>query len=174
LLFFIFATTMNSEMGLMRRLPPPPENNNIEQERVRERNVFVVLVNRENKLLVENQPMDISELRDAAREFIANPDYKSNLPERIPTEIDYFGSVDITKFHVISLQNDRATSYETYLAVQNELTAAYNELRNTQAMQKFNMRYDEFKEEDPRKKAIDEIYPLRISEAEPRNIGGTR
>ncbi|NJK97496.1 MAG: biopolymer transporter ExbD [Bacteroidales bacterium] len=173
LLFFIFATTMNSEMGLFRRLPPPPEDiTQIEQEDVKDRNVFVVLVNRENSLLVENAPMDISELREAAKEFIANPKNRSTLPEKISTLVDGFGNVDVTKYHVISLQNDRGTSYETYIAVQNELTAAYNELKNELALQKFNTRYEDFGDEDERKKAIDEIYPLRISEAEPRNIGG--
>lgn len=173
LLFFIFATTMGSESGLFRKLPPPPEDDQIEQEEVKERNVFVVLVNREDNLLVENAQMDISQLKEAAKEFIENPGNSASLPEKVPTEVPYFGTVNVTKYHVISLQNDRGTSYKTYIAVQNELTAAYNDLRNQLAMQKFNVRYDELDDEDTRKEAIDEIYPLKISEAEPRNIGGT-
>lgn len=172
LLFFIFATTMGSETGLFRRLPPPPEKDILEQEEVKERNVFVVLVNKQNNLLVENQPMDIRDLREAAKEFIANPSNSPTLPEKVSTEVNYFGTVPVTKYHVISLQNDRGTSYETYLAVQNELTAAYNELKNNLALQKFNMSYYDMEEEDTRKEALDEIYPLRISEAEPKNIGG--
>ncbi|MBN2611368.1 MAG: biopolymer transporter ExbD [Bacteroidales bacterium] len=176
LIFFIITTTMDTDAGLFRKLPPMPENNEIEQQEVKDRNVFVVLVNKENQLLVENELVDIRDLRIRAKEFIENPNNDDNLPERIVTEIDYFGAIPITKFHVISLQNDRGTSYKTYLAVQNELTAAYNELRNELAMRKFKMAYDDFKgeegEEDPRKTAIDEVYPLRISEAEPRNIGG--
>lgn len=177
LIFFIISTTMNTDSGLFRKLPPMPEQDEIEQQEVKDRNVFVVLVNRENQLLVENELIDISSLRERAKEFIDNPNNDPNLPEKVVTDIPYFGPVAITKYHVISLQNDRGTNYKTYLAVQNELTAAYNELRNALSMRKFNKRYDDFKEEengqeDPRKAAIDEIYPLRISEAEPRNIGG--
>ena len=177
LIFFIISTTMDTDKGLFRKLPPMPENNEIEQQEVKDRNVFVVLVNRDNQLLVENQPTDIRQLRDKAKEFIANPNNDPNLPEKVMTQVPYFGMVPITKFHVISLQTDRGTSYKTYLAVQNELTGAYDELRNELSLRKFHVKYDDLKggndeEEDPRKQAIDEIYPLRVSEAEPRNIGG--
>ena len=176
LLFFIISTTMSTDSGLFRKLPPMLEEKQLEEQDIKERNVFVVLVNRDDQLLIENELMDIKDLRARAKEFIENPGNHPDLPERVMTEVPYFGSFPITKYHVISLQNDRGTSYKTYLAVQNELTGAYNELRNELAMSKFNMRYDDFRseegEEDPRKLAIDQIFPLKISEAEPRNIGG--
>jgi biopolymer transport protein ExbD len=175
LIFFIIATTMDTDKGLLRKLPPMPEKDQkIDQEDVKERNVFLVLVNRNNQLLVENQLMSINELRAAAKEFIENPYNDSKLPEKEPIEVPYFGEVMVTKYHVISLQNDRGTSYGAYMAVQNELTAAYNELRNELSMSKFNMKYEDLKEDDPRREAIDKIYPLKVSEAEPRNVGGTR
>lgn len=180
LIFFLVSTTMDTDSGLFRKLPPMPEKNQQEEQKeIKERNIFVVLVNKYNQLFVENDLMDIRDLRAAAKEFIANPDNKPNLPERVPTEVPYFGMYPVTKYHVISLQNDRGTSYETYIAVQNELTAAYDELRNELSMQRFGVKYDdlfagnETEPEDPRKKAIDEIYPLKISEAEPKNIGGS-
>ena len=131
-----------------------------------------MLVNKDNQLLVENELMDIRNLRVAAKEFIENPAAKSNLPERVDTEIPYFGIVPVTKYHVISLQNDRGTSYGTYIAVQNELTAAYNELRDELAMRKFGVNYKDMKDIDKRKEAIEDIYSLKVSEAVPRNIGG--
>ncbi len=177
LIFFLVSTTMDTDTGLFRRLPPMPEKDQPEdQVEIKERNIFVVLVNKYNQLFVENDLMDIRELRTAAKEFIENPDNKPNLPERVPTEVEYFGLWPVTKYHVISLQSDRGTSYETYIAVQNELTAAYNELRNDLSMKKFGVKYDELSRdpeaEDPRKEAIDKIYVLKISEAEPKNIGG--
>ncbi len=173
LIFFFVATTMNTDKGLLRKLPPMPDPNVIQEKvDVKERNVFLVLVNRNNQLLVENQLMSIRELRAAAKEFIENPYDKSDLPEKEPIDVPYFGQVMITKYHVISLQNDRGTSYGTYIAVQNELTAAYNELRNELAQHKFNVKFDDLDEDDPRRDAIETIYPLRISEAEPRNVGG--
>jgi len=170
LIFFLIATTMDTDKGLLRKLPPIAEEQ--EQKEVKERNVFLVLVNRNNQLLVENQIGNINELRALAKEFIENPYNDINLPEKVKTEVPYFGEVEVTKYHVISLQNDRGTSYGAYMAVQNELTAAYNELRNQLAMSKFNMKYEDLKEEDQRREAIDKIYPLKISEAEPRNVGG--
>jgi len=173
LIFFFVATTMNTDKGLLRKLPPMPDPN-MKQDKidVKERNVFLVLVNRNNQLLVENQLMSIRELRAAAKEFIENPYNKADLPEKEAIEVPYFGQVMVTKYHVISLQNDRGTSYGTYIAVQNELTAAYNELRNELAQSKFNVKFDDLDEDDPRRDAIETIYPLRISEAEPRNVGG--
>ena len=87
-------------------------------------------------------------------------------------DVDYFGTVLVTKNHVISLQNDRGTSYAAYINVQNELVAAYNELRNDLAKAKFAKNYDDLDVEQ--QKAIQKIYPQKISEAEPKNYGGKK
>lgn len=170
LIFFLVSTTLDTDKGIFRRLPPfqkePPKID------VKERNVLMVHVNRENKIMVQGKIVDIKNVRAIAKEFIANPYDRQDLPEKKPMEVEYFGTVMVTKDHVISLQNDRGTSYATYIAVQNELTAAYNELKNELAQKKFGIKYDDMKEEDPRRKAIEKIYPLKISEAEPKNIGG--
>jgi biopolymer transport protein ExbD len=172
LIFFLVATTMDTDSGIFRKLPPMPEEEQKEEKEIKDRNIFVVLVNKDNQLLVENELMDIRNLRVAAKEFIENPSDRNNLPERVETEIPYFGMVPVTKYHVISLQNDRGTSYGTYIAVQNELTAAYNELREELAMRKFGVHYNDMKDDDKRKDAIEDIYTLKISEAVPKNIGG--
>jgi biopolymer transport protein ExbD len=174
LIFFLVATTLDTDSGIFRKLPPMPEDEPQEEKvEIRERNIFVVLVNKDNQLLVENELMDIRDLRDAAKEFIANPANKSDLPEVVVEDIPPLGPTPVTKFHVISLQNDRGTSYGTYIAVQNELTAAYNELRDELSTSKFGIRYDDLKDDDPRRDAIEKVYPLKISEAIPKNIGGT-
>ena len=173
LIFFLVATTMDTDSGIFRKLPPMPEEEQKEEKEIKDRNIFVVLVNKDNQLLVENELMDIRKLREAAKEFIANPANKDDLPERIPEEINHFGTIPITKFHVISLQNDRGTTYGTYIAVQNELTAAYNELRDELSIAKFGIRYNDLKEKDDRRDAVEDVYPLKISEAIPKNIGGS-
>jgi len=172
LIFFLVATTMDIDSGLARKLPPMPEKNQkMDESKIKERNVFVVLINSHNQLLVEGELMQVRDLREKAKEFIANPYDKPDLPEKKPTEVKYFGTYPVSK-GIISLQNDRGTNYKTYLAVQNELVAAYNELRNELAMQKWGKPYDDLKEDQ--KKAIKKIYPQRISEAEPKNIGGNK
>ncbi len=175
LIFFLVATTMDTDSGIFRILPPKPEEEEQKEEKkIKERNIFVVLVNKDNQLLVENELMDIRDLREAAKEFIANPENKGDLPEKVPEMINHFGEIPVTKFHVISLQNDRGTSYGTYIAVQNELTAAYNELRDELSRNKFGIKYNDLKDDDDRKEAIEDVYPLKISEAVPKNIGGSQ
>ncbi|MCQ2351704.1 MAG: biopolymer transporter ExbD [Paludibacteraceae bacterium] len=173
LVFFLMTTTMAVNKGLSRRLPPPvPADQKTEDLKVKERNVFVVLINSENQLLVQNEYTDVKNLKEKAKEFILNANDDPNLPEKAPVEVDYFGTVMITKDHVISLQNDRGTSYSKYIEVQNELVAAYNELRNDLAQQKWAKNYDELNEDE--QKAVQKVYPQKISEAEPKNYGGKK
>lgn len=172
LIFFLVATTMDIDSGIARKLPPMPEEQQQNDDiKFRERNIFVVLINSNNQLLVEGQPTIISQLREKTKEFIANPLDKADLPEKKITPIEFFGNYPVSK-GIISLQNDRGTNYKTYLAAQNELAAAYNELRNELSFQKFGKPFDELNEDQ--QKAIVNIYPQRISEAEPKNIGGNK
>ncbi|MBT3385814.1 MAG: biopolymer transporter ExbD [Prolixibacteraceae bacterium] len=171
LIFFLVTTTMDVDSGLERRLPQwvNPEDIQDDDQQIKERNVFVVLVNRNNDLLVENEYARIEDLRERAKEFMANPDDNENLPEKDPKEVAYFGEVMVTK-GVISLRNDLDTKYGTYLAVQNELVAAINELREELSNTKFGKSYGQL--EDDQKRAIRTIYPSKISEAEPKKVGG--
>jgi biopolymer transport protein ExbD len=170
LIFFLVTTTMDVDSGLERRLPQWSEQTEDDQQ-INERNIFVVLVNRNNDLLVEGEYTNIDELRDRTKEFMANPTNADNLPEKEPKEIPYFGEVMVTK-GVISLRNDLDTRYGTYLAVQNELVAAINELRDELAKEHFGKPYNEL--ESDKQDAIRDIYPSKISEAEPKgkNVGG--
>ncbi len=173
LVFFLMTTTMAVNKGLSRRLPPPvPADQKTEDLKVKERNVFVVLINSENQLLVQNEYMDVRNLKEKAKEFILNANDDPNLPEKQPIDVEYFGTVMVTKDHVISLQNDRGTSYSKYIEVQNELVAAYNELRNDLSQQKWAMNYDDLNEDQ--QKAVQKILPQKISEAEPKNYGGKK
>src|SRR6056297_2629580 len=141
LIFFLVATTMDIDTGLSRKLPPMPDANaQQDNKQIKERNVFVVLINAQDQLMVEGKPLNIHRLRDEAKEFIANPNNSSKLPEKESREVPYFGEYMVPK-GIISLQNDRGTSYGMYIKVQNELTAAYQELRDQKAMRKFGKKY---------------------------------
>jgi len=166
LIFFLVTTTMDVDSGLRRKLPQwAPEQQEDDQAEIKERNVFVVLVNRNNDLLVEGDYERVDNLRDRAKEFMANPYNDENLPEKEPIEIPYFGEYMVTK-GVISLRNDNDTQYGTYLAVQNELVAAINELREEIATEKWGKSYDDLDQEQ--QSAVKKIYPQKISEAEPK------
>lgn len=165
LIFFLVTTTMDVDSGLERRLPQWSEEDPENQPEIKERNVFVVLVNRNNDLLVENEYADIKDLRERAKEFMENPANDDNLPEKEPKEIPYFGQVMVTK-GVISLRNDFDTRYGTYIAVQNELVGAINDLREELARSQFGKPFNDL--EKDKQDAIRDIYPSRISEAEPK------
>lgn len=169
LIFFLVTTTMDTDTGLARLLPPPVEEEPEDTPPIKERNVFTVLINSQNQLLVEGKPMEIRDLTEATKEFIVNPLDDENLPEKKEIEVDLLGVQEVTK-GVISLQNDRDTEYQTYLMVQNELQRAYNELRDDFANRKFGKTYEELEKEE--QKAVRSVFPQKISEAEPKNIGG--
>jgi biopolymer transport protein ExbD len=172
LIFFLVSTTMDTDAGISRMLPPPvPKEEINDDQKIKERNVLIVLINKNDQLMVEGEPMHISELKKKAKEFIENPADDPELPEKTVKEIPFFGNYPVSK-QVISLQNDRGTSYGLYVQVQDELAAAYNELRNELSQKKWGKRYDDLDKEQ--QDAIKKIYPQSISEAEPKNYGGKK
>lgn len=155
LIFFLVTTTIVEDKGVLVRLPPwsnePPES-----LQMKTRNVYSVLVNAENQLLVRGEQMRIGELRENTKKFISNPQNMPNMAE------------DPRKA-IVSLRNDRGTKYSTYLEVYNELKAAYNELRNELALKRHGKDFD-FCTKEQQRNIRDEL-PLVISEAEPTNFG---
>ena len=163
LIFFLIATTMETDLGIMRKLPPL--EGEITPVQVNNRNSLVVLINRDNKLMVDGNEVDIGELRQVAEEFIVNRDNKSDLPELKLEHFGDLGDILVTPFHVISIKSDRGTTYETYIAVQNEIVAAYSQLRDNLAYDRFGIHYSKLDAE--MQESIAKVYPMRISEAEP-------
>jgi biopolymer transport protein ExbD len=156
LIFFLVTTTIAEDKGILVKLPPwSDEKPDITQ--LKTRNVYSVLVNAQNMLLVRGEEMDIDDLRDNAKEFIANPTRREDLSEA-PNKA------------IISLKNDRGTSYRTYLEVYNELKAAYFELWDELSRRKYGIPYSEDMSA-AQQKAIKGEIPFVISEAEPTSFG---
>ena len=170
LIFFLITTSMDTDRGLARQLPPPPEKGQkMDDIKVKDRNILPVFLNMQDQLMCGNDYITVDQLRAKAKEFIANPYNDENKPEKSSTNVEFFGNMMVTKNHVISLRCDRGSSYKAYLAVQNELVAAYNELRDELAQEKWQKNYADLNEDQ--QKAIREIYPQKISEAEPKKYG---
>lgn len=168
LIFFLVTTTMDIDSGLARRLPPM-EDKPQENQEVNRRNIMVVLINKNDRLFAGNQPMDVSMLREAVKEFILNPSDDPNKPAKEPKAIEGLNQQILVSKGVISLQNDRGTSYNAYIAVQNELVAAFTEMRDDFARSHFGKVYTAL--DDVQQEAVRKAIPQSISEAEPKDIG---
>tara|TARA_Y100000385_G_scaffold289814_1_gene360495 strand:+ start:8805 stop:9356 length:552 start_codon:yes stop_codon:yes gene_type:complete len=155
LIFFLVTTTIVSDKGVLVKLPPWSEEEP-DIAKLNERNVYSILVNADNQLLVRGEPTQLRDLRENTKIFIMNPEGRPDMSE------------DATKA-IVSMKNDRGTQYETYLEVYNEVMAAYNELRDEAALSRHGKAY-EFLTKD-QAKAIRTAIPLIISEAEPTAFG---
>ncbi len=156
LIFFLVTTTIVEDKGITVKLPPWSEEEP-DITKLKKRNVFSVLVNAQDQLLVRGELMDVDRLREEAKLFIANPYNDPQMSEK-PTKA------------IISLKNDRGTSYKAYLEVYNELKAAYNELWDEFSQRQYGVPYSE---DMPfaYKKTIREEIPFVLSEAEPTAFG---
>ena len=169
LIFFLVATTMNTDTGIQRVLPPWVENPTDDAPPIKERNLMQVKVNQYDQIQVQGKLVHLSQVKDLAKDFILNVGDSEELPEQVVTDIELVGSYPVSE-GVISLQNDRGTSYDMYIKVQNELTRAFNEIRDNVARERFGASFEEL--DEAKRKAIQKAVPPKISEAEPKNIGG--
>lgn len=168
LCYFLMTSTMDQQSGLQRRLPPmPDQNQKTEDTKVNKRNIIIVKINSSDRLFAGDQLLDVSQLKGKIKEFITNPNNDPNLPEREMKNIEGYGEYPVSK-GVISLQNDRGTSYRAYIAVQNELVKAINEVRDDFCKQNYGKAYT-FLTED-QQKIVREAIPQNISEAEPKDV----
>ena len=168
LCYFLMTSTMGEDSGLQRRLPPMPnENQEVQDQKINRRNIIVVKINSQDRLLAGNDAIDVSLLKDRIKEFLTNPTDDPNLPEKSFKDIEGFGSYPVSK-GVISLQNDRGTSYQAYIAVQNELVKAINELRDDFSKRYYGKVYSQLTEDQ--QKIAREAIPQNISEAEPKDV----
>ncbi|SDS20319.1 biopolymer transporter ExbD [Gramella sp. MAR_2010_147] len=181
LIFFLVTTTIETDSGISRKLPPwQPED--VEPPVIKQRNIFTVEVNSNNQLLVEEEEMELSELQEAAVEFLDNgAGTGDEACSFCRGAKDPSSSVNPQKA-IISLMNNRGTEYGTYIAVQNELVAAYNQLRDREAQRMYGMTFVEMEknyndpgfngDKDALKEKIDivqDMIPQKLSEAEPRS-----
>lgn len=220
LVFWLMTTTLESDIGIMRQLPPIDLE--AEPETVKMKNVYEVMVNFRNELLVEGEIAQVTDLKAGAMEFLTNTGVfeekvgdenltsrvwvrKAQVQEEINSRksaistaesddirksyqksldnvwqpkmdaIGYFGEYrELVPAGVISLQNDKGTKYDTYIQVQNELASAVNQLRDDLCQKTWNINFDDLNDkiaEDKRKiKAVRQVFPQRVSEAEPKDV----
>jgi flagellar hook-basal body complex protein FliE len=145
----------------------PDEHQKQEDAKINRRNIMVVRVNSRDHLLAGGQPMDIKSLKNAVKEFVQNPSEDPRKAEKEIKDIDGLGPYPVSKA-VISLQNARGTSYKAYINIQNELVAAFNELRDELALSRFGKVY--MRLSDEQQQIVRKAIPQNISEAESVDI----
>ncbi|EAQ39221.1 hypothetical protein MED134_01340 [Dokdonia sp. MED134] len=183
LIFFLVTTTIEKDRGLVRALPPEqPEN--VEPPIIKEKNLFVVIVNKNDELLVEDKPMEMKDLQEAAIAFLDN----GGVPKGQEGYCDYCqgerdpSSSDFPDKAIVTVKNDRETSYDTYITVQNELVGAYNFLRDRESQRLYGWKFTEVKKaidegvykgnEESAKEKLDiikKMYPQKLSEIDPQS-----
>ena len=141
LIFFLVTTTIETDTGISRKLPPIDDNT--EPPIIKQKNIFTVLINGKNQLLVEDELMELKDLRKAAEEFLDNGGGTGADACSYCKGKHSPSSSDNPDKAIISLKNERETTYSTYISVQNELVAAYNDLRNRRAQELYGMSFDE-------------------------------
>jgi hypothetical protein len=185
LIFFLVTTTIETDSGLNRKLPPLEDQ--VDPPITREKNIFTVLVSKNDQLLVEEKLADIEDLRSLAISFLDNgggvADEACDYCQGERNE----SSSDNPDKAIISLKSDRETSYKVYIAVQNELVAAYNDLRNREFERLFpnlgiNFVSAQKQYDDPRTNAnnaaelkpkisqVKAMFPQKLSEAETNKL----
>lgn len=141
LIFFLVTTTIETDTGLSRKLPPIEENE--EDVIIKQKNIFTVLINGRDQLLVEDELMELKNLRKAAIEFLDNGGGTGEDACSYCKGKKNPSSSDNPDKAIISLKNERETTYSTYISVQNELVAAYNELRDRRAQELYGITFKE-------------------------------
>lgn len=183
LIFFLVTTTMDVDSGISKKLSEKPPKDFVPPV-IKQKNIFEVNINRNNKLLVEGEEMEIKDLKEAAKKFIDNGGGEGKIIDGVSTGSCTYckGAKDPTSSDhpnkaVISVQSDRLTEYGMYIKVQNELLRAYTELRNRLALEKYNVSFNElekaYKKDLKNEKLKEKVnfikasYPQIISDAEP-------
>lgn len=168
LIFFLVTTTMDITTGINRKLPPPPDPT-VKPADINNRNILNILVSKSDKLMVNGKPIELGLLKDEVMEFMTPhfPD-NPNFPEVKLEDINLLGSIYTSK-GIISLKNDRGTSYNMYIQVQDKIAQAFTELRNDLSNKQFGRLYKDLNESQT--EAINEAVPVPVSEAEPEDVG---
>lgn len=152
LIFFLVVTTIDVDTGIGLVLPPIPDD--IEPPPVRERNLMNILVNAQGMVLINEQPAAVNSVRERVKEFIDNNGADPNLSET-PDDA------------IVSIKTDRQTPYNVYIDMLDEVMGAYAELRHQASMDLFGVPYSSLESNSERQLEIRELYPKKISIAEP-------
>lgn len=173
LLFFILTSSVGLNKVMPAKMSPPtPDNERPEPVLVKERNFLPLFIDENDRIVFRSVVVEPVALRALVKEFIDNPEENDDLPEKTLKDDPLMGGVEVSDLHVISLSAHDKSHFQTYVFVQNELLAAYGELRNELAFRVFDKPYRELSED--LQQAVGACYPRRISKPEKIMEGGNK
>lgn len=153
LVFFLLVTTIDVDTGIGLVLPPEPEQNQ-QPPPIKERNLLKILVNTQGQVLLDEEPSSLNEVKQKVIEFVDNKGREPDLSESPQKAI-------------VSIKTQRETPYRTYIDMLDEVMGAYKDLRNRAAQAEFGRRYEALEDDSPEQQKIKDMYPKKISIAEP-------
>lgn len=168
LILFLVVTSMDDDNGMSRMLPPMATEQ--QPAAVTQRNVLRIVVSPANVITINDDSLTIADVRKKVVEFVDNPHNDPNLPEKVQRDIYPLGKCRITENHVVQIEADRKSDYNTYFSIQHEIVAAYAQLRDSLAQQRFQKPYAQCSEEQ--RTAIRKYYPQKVSENFVQKGGG--
>ncbi len=156
LIFFLLVTTIDVDTGIGLQLPPAPEENQ-DPPPIKERNLLKILVNAQGMVLMgtsEQEPTPVPQVKQKVKDFITNRGADDNLSESPDKAI-------------VSIKTQREAQYNVYIDMLDEVMGAYAELRNQAAQSQFGRNYEQLEEDSEQEQQIQDMYPKKISIAEP-------
>lgn len=156
LIFFLVTTTMDIDKGIQVLLPPWTPDQEQLDVKIKDKDVLEILVNKNDQLLVEGELTDVDDLKELVMKHIDNNGQ----------DPDFSDSPDDA---VVSLQNDKSTSYNRYIEVYDRVRAGYNQLRDDYCETNYKISYEQA--DSAQQKAARSTYPMRLSEANPTDFG---
>jgi len=153
LIFFLLVTTIDVDTGIGLQLPPAPKENQ-QPPPIKERNMLKILVNSQGQVLMDEQPTPVTKVKQNVIDFVTNRGKDPNLS-------------DSPQKAIVSIKTQRQTPYKIYINMLDEVMGAYAQIRNQAAQARFGKSYESLDDDSKQKKEIQDMYPKKISIAEP-------
>lgn len=140
LTFFLVTTSMDVDKGLVVQLPPVDDKSRSKEMVVDKDDLMAFVITPDNNVLLNGRQVSLSSIRSEVERFVARRGNR----------------------HVISIEADPASSYNTYFILQDGIMSAYANVRDAVARKRYGRDYARCS--DNQRESVRKLVPHRISE----------